>query len=92
MVAGGTSTGPLENDGEFGVRRGDTDDLSDPFHQTGLECDVFDAHLSQPINDLDSFLGTWNARSDTETLNRQPLLSHILSQGQLERELTWIDV
>jgi hypothetical protein len=82
MVAGGTSAGPLENNGEVGVRRGDTDDLSDPFHRTGLECDMFDAHLSQ-INDLDGFLGTWNARGDTETLDRQPLLSHLLPQGQL---------
>jgi hypothetical protein len=75
MVAAGTSTTPLENDGEFGV-----------------ECDMFDASLSQPINDLDSFLGTCNARGDTETLDRQPLLSHFLPQGQLERELTWIDI
>jgi hypothetical protein len=92
MVAAGTSTSPLENGGEVGVHRGDTDNLPDPFHQTGLECDMFDARLSLPINDLNSFFNPWNARGDTETLDWQPFLSHLLPQGQLGRELTWIDV
>jgi hypothetical protein len=46
MMATGTPTGPLENDGEVGVRSGDTDDLSDPFYRAGFECDVFNARVS----------------------------------------------
>jgi hypothetical protein len=57
------------------------DDLSDPFHRTGLERNMFDARLSQSINDLNSFLGAWNACGDTEIFDRQPFLSHLLPQG-----------
>jgi hypothetical protein len=46
MVATGTSTSPLENNGEVGVRRGNADDLSDPFHRAGLERDMLDTRLS----------------------------------------------
>jgi hypothetical protein len=37
---------------------------------------MFDACLFQPINDLNIFLGAWNARSDTlaKALYRQPFL------------------
>jgi len=52
---------------------------------------MFDARLPQPINDLNSFFGAWNARGNTKTLNWQPFLSHLLPQRQLERKLTWID-
>ena len=51
-MAASASTSPLENNGEIG---GNTDDLSDPFHRAALERDMFDARLSQPINDLNSF-------------------------------------
>lgn len=89
MVAAGTSTSPLENNGEAGVRRSDTDNLSDPFHRAGLKCDIFDARLFQPIS---SCLCTWDAHGDTETLDWQPFLSYLLPQGQLKRELTWVDI
>jgi hypothetical protein len=52
---------------EVGVRHGNADDLSDPFHRAVLERDMLDTRLSQPINDLNSFLGAWNACGDTET-------------------------
>ena len=35
IVSAGTSTSPLENNGEVGIHRHNADDLSDPFYQTG---------------------------------------------------------
>jgi hypothetical protein len=46
MVSTGASTSPLENNGEVGIRRHDADDLSDPFHRTGLESNVLDTRIS----------------------------------------------
>ena len=67
MMATGTPTGPLENDGEVGVRSGDTDDLSDPFYRAGFECDVFNARSCQSFDDLRGLFCARNTSSDAET-------------------------
>src|SRR6202042_2670795 len=92
MMATGTPTGPLENDGEVGVRSGDTDDLSDPFYRAGFECDVFNARSCQSFDYLCGLFCARNTSSDAETLDRQPFLPHVLPQRKLEGKLLRVDV
>src|ERR1700691_5571311 len=89
MMATGTPTGPLENDGEVGVRSGDTDDLPDPFYRAGFECDVFNARSCQSFDDLRGLFCARNTSSDTETFDGQ---THVLPQQKLERKVLRVDV
>ena len=53
---------------------------------------MLDSGLGQTLNDLYGLLRAWNTGCDTETLNRQPLLPHLLPQRELEAELSRINI
>src|SRR5580704_14519751 len=92
VVTSSTPSSPLENDGEIGIGLGNIDDLPNPINGTRLERDMLDARIPQPVDDLCSLLGPGDTGSNAETLIQKTLFSHLLQQGELEPELTGIDV
>ena len=53
---------------------------------------MLDARITERTNGFRGFLGARNTGSNTETFDGQPLTLHLLPQGELEAELTRVDV
>jgi hypothetical protein len=87
-----TASHPLEDDGKVRVRFGNVDDLANSICASRLERSVANASLPQTGNDLSRLLRSGDAGSNSETLDGQTLLAHLMPQRELEAELTWVDV
>lgn len=92
VVTTGATTSPLKNDGEVGVSGGNIDNLANAVDRTWLERDVLDTSVLETLDDLCCLLRARDTSGNTETFNRKAFATHLLPEGELEAELTRVDV
>jgi len=87
VMSSRATTNPLHDDGEVNA-----DDLTNAIDGTGLESNVLDAGGLETLDDLDSPFRGRNTSSNAEAFHRKALFPHLLPEGELEGELTRVDI